>query len=160
MFDKKSIDNFIQNNDQSALYRLARSKKFNPSDLIFDSNTTVRETPSIYIDRSNIHGLGVFTKNPIMVAQIIEKCFCIPLEFKNKYHHDKNLIEYSYALIQDNDDHGKTLYLLTGCGMIYNHTDTPNAKFVFDKNSRICSVIATQFINENQEITINYYQYK
>lgn len=162
MFDKKSIDNFLKNNDNSSLYRIARSDKFNPADLIFDSNYNriTKEPPSIYINKSSIHGLGVFTSDPIMVAQTIEQCFCIPLEFKNKYHHDKNLISYSYSLLQDNDDHGKTLYLLTGYGMIYNHMDTPNAKLVFDKNSNICSVIATQLIKENQEITINYYQYK
>ena len=162
MFDKNAIDAFLENGDQASLYKLARSKKFNPSDLIFasDNQSVIAKKPSIYIDRSEIHGLGVFTKDPIVVGQNIEQFLCIPLSFKSKYHNDQNLIEYTYSLQQDNDNHGKTMYLLTGLGMVYNHSDVPNAKLVFDPNIRMCSVIAIKFIKENQEITINYHQYK
>lgn len=160
MFDKKSINELLLNNDQKSLYRIAQSKEFNPSNLIFDTSPPILENVSLYTKPSDIHGFGVFTKKNIEPKTIIEQFLCIPLDFKSKYHHDNVLINYTYSMLLDNDEHGKKMYLLTGLGMIYNHSERPNAKFVFDQQRNKCSVITLKFIKSNEEITINYMKYK
>lgn len=163
MFNKKDVDDFLSKNDTAGLYKLARSKSFDPSSLIFsDLSSRVTEPQlvvGLYVKKSNIHGLGVFSKSKISNKSIIEKCHAIPLEFRNKYHKDSTIMSYCYSFGNEDNlvkEHGRQLYLLTGNGLLYNHSAQPNAKWIFDSDNMIAKLIAIQDIELDSEITTNY----
>lgn len=163
MFDKKTIDEFLNKNDNAGLYKLARSKNFDPSNIIFSdlSLKTIesQSTVELYINKSDIHGLGVFARSKISNRSIIERCNTIPLEFRNKYHKDSTIMNYCYSFDKEDSlvaDHGRKLYLLTGHGLLYNHSSSPNARWLFDSENMIAKLIATKDIDKDSEITVNY----
>jgi hypothetical protein len=160
---KIDIDKLLDNNDQAALTRLARSSKFNPSDLIFSKDPIpVKETfkPELIVKNSSIHGIGVFTKNIIDNRALIEECRAIPLDFRSKYHNDATILRYCYSFHDETDNelavHGKILYMLTGNGMLYNHSVQPNAFWKIDKKNNTFKLFSKVKIEADQEITINY----
>lgn len=163
MFDKKILSDIINNNDDISLHKIIRSKGFDPSNIIFSDNSSTHKKAEslaeLYIKPSEIHGLGVFSKSNIVDKSIIEKCYAIELEFRNKYHKDSTIMSYCYSFDKDDEitkEHGRRLYLLTGYGLLYNHSVSPNSKWIFDPKNKICQLIAIQNIDKDSEITVNY----
>lgn len=118
-----------------------------------------KPSPVLYIDKSEIHGYGVFTKNQIDVGDVIETCYTIELEFRDKYHKDKTILNYTYALNRadhDTNAHGNKLVLLTGNGMLYNHSLEALAEWRLFPDSRQAILIAIKDIQPTYEITIDY----
>lgn len=113
----------------------------------------------IFIDKSKLHGYGVFSKNFIYKLSPIEICYAIELEFRDKYHKDQTILNYAYANPSHDTDtinHGNKLILLTGNGMLYNHDHNNNAEWRWMIEERKAVLIATKDIPANTEITINY----
>ena len=163
MSNKKVVDDFLNKNDTAGLYKLARSKGFDPSNLIFsDLSSKITESQpkvTLYVQKSDIHGLGVFTKSKIFNKSLIEQCYAIPLEFRNKYHKDSTIMSYCYSFGNEDSlvkEHGRKLYLLTGYGLLYNHSTSPNSKWIFDSDNLVAKLIDIADIELGSEITTNY----
>jgi SET domain-containing protein len=153
-----TLSKLIETNDVENLNRLVATSKIDKNQII--SNYKDVE-PDLFVDKSNIHGLGVFSKYPIRIGQIIETVHIIQLEFSSKYHKDLTIINYCYALpdqSQETIKHGNMLYMFTGFGMLYNHNTKEfcNAKWVWDLPNQQAKLLATKSISQNSEITIDY----
>jgi SET domain-containing protein len=117
---------------------------------------------NIHVKESSIEGLGVFANNAIDSNSVIEYCPMVPLAFRSRYHSDPQIYNYLFSSphceCKECKNHGYNLYMLLGCGMLYNHNDNHNAEIKFDIQNRTASVIAISPINKDEEIFINYSQ--
>jgi len=114
---------------------------------------------STYVDYSKIHGYGVFAFESIEKDDVIETCYTIELEFRDKYHKDTIILDYAYAASsKDNETkkHGNRLFMLTGNGMLYNHSKNHNAYWKLLSKTNQAILIANQTIKPKSEITIDY----
>lgn len=64
------------------------------------------------------------------------------------------LVTYIYYLGKKKE----RLIIALGFGSIYNHTDTPNAKYSEKYKEKTIDFIAIKEIKKNEEITVNYSQ--
>jgi len=113
----------------------------------------------IKVDYSKIHHRGVFATEDIESQELIERCPLIILDFRTKYHKDKKLFDYLYTNrcpCQECENHGPLFLLVMGYGMIYNHQDTPNTRWVFQVKERVADVIAERPIKKGEEIFVTY----
>jgi SET domain-containing protein len=99
----------------------------------------------IDVKRSPKHGYGVFAAETIKKGRIIEQCVLIISKGR-----ERALEDYYFQVKK-----GKYV-ILTGCGIIYNHADKPNADYHFDLKRRIATFKATQTIRKGEEINISY----
>jgi SET domain-containing protein len=169
-FLKKIID--LENKHDLNLF-LAKNKSSIRKDIIFSSEKKIidnDEKPHIvetldlyssptFIDKSSIHEYGVFADKYFKIDDIIETCYTIELEFRDKYHKDKTILDYAYALFTndvDTTNHGNKLILLTGNGMLYNHDPNNNAEWKLINKERKAILVAIKDIEKKTEITINY----
>ena len=100
---------------------------------------------SIAVDKQK--GRKVIANEFIQKGQLIESCPCIIL---TKSEVSKPLDHFVYFWEVKKEEFA----LVLGYGSLYNHSYTPNAKYVFKSNG-IC-FYAIKDIKENEEITINY----
>lgn len=126
-----------------------------------NTNQFISEPSSlIEVRLSDVHFRGVFAKTTIAKDQIIEECPLVPLSNRSRYHNDPTIINYVYA--NKNCDctecktHGFIYYMTLGYGMLYNHSENPNAQWHFDYKNLIAKLIATTEINRSDEIFISY----
>lgn len=111
----------------------------------------------VYVSQSKIHkaGRGVFAGVAIKKGEIIERCPVIEIpEHEGPSVNESILVTYIYYLGKKKE----RLLLALGFGSIYNHTDTPNAKYNEKYKEKIIDFIAIKDIKKNQEITVNYNQ--
>lgn len=66
---------------------------------------------------------------------------------------DKTILYEYYFLLGDKMD---IPIIVFGYGSLYNHSDTPNAEFQLDLDSKIVHFVAVKDISSGTEITINY----
>ncbi|RDI46548.1 SET domain-containing protein-lysine N-methyltransferase [Aquicella lusitana] len=91
-----------------------------------------------------IHGYGVFASRDIQPDEIIEECRYLLLpKVKDA------LIDYAFCI-----DENRILPL--GNGALYNHSDQPNAKVIFDEENGLLCFHATKPISKDAEILIYY----
>jgi SET domain-containing protein len=155
---KEDLEKLLNSNDVNGLNRLVATRRLDKETIIAEYKET---PPSLYCDKSNTHGYGVFSQTPIRLGQLIETVRIIPLEFRSKYHKDDTIINYCYAFPENSteeENHGAKLFMFTGLGMMYNHQDTTqcNAKWLWDMEQHMAKLIAIKHIQPNQEITIDY----
>lgn len=148
----------IESGDVQGLNRFVATQKLDKDKIISNFK---EEPPELYLGPSSIHGQGVFNKRPLSVGQLIETVRIIGLEFRSKYHKDSILLDYCYAFPEISDEtqkHGHQLFIFTGYGMMYNHSNekTCNAKWLWDLPNSSAKIIAIKNIKENTEITIDY----
>ena len=98
----------------------------------------------IVVKKSSTHGYGVFAKKTIKKGEKIEECYMIISRGG-----DKKLEDYYF------DAKGKYA-LFTGFGIIYNHSEEPNATYTLNFKNRIATIKATKNIKKGQEIFITY----
>lgn len=98
----------------------------------------------IIIKKSKKHGYGVFADEGIKKGNIIEECYIILTNGK-----DRKLDDYYF-------DVDRKYALLTGYGIIYNHADDPNAECVIDAKNRLATFVALKKITKGEEIYISY----
>lgn len=129
---------------------------YNKNPLFIESESNKEH---LYVDKSSIHEYGIFSKKLIHKSDIIEICYTIELEFRDKYHKDRTILDYAYVIHHEDDEtikHGHRLFLITGYGMLYNHDSQHNAEWKWMTNHRQAILIASQDIHPMNEITISY----
>jgi SET domain-containing protein len=107
----------------------------------------------IYISNSNLHGLGVFASEKIYEGEIIEVCPIIDMGLKKEPSHI--LIDYRFNWPQGVNDWEKQV-VPTGYGMLYNHSNIPNALWRSDLVNKTFEFYAVKEINPDEEILIYY----
>lgn len=93
----------------------------------------------LVVKKSAISGYGVFADQDILTGETIEECHFIISETSTDFEN------YLYKTAS-----GEGLAL--GLGSIYNHSDTPNAVFQFDRQRNLMVFSALEFIKKGDEI--------
>ena len=106
----------------------------------------------IYIGNSPIHGLGIFASQKIHEGEIIEICPVIDMGLNREA--SPILIDYRFNWPQGND--WTTQVIPAGYGMIYNHSNTPNATWISNEETKTFMFYATKEIQTNEEIFTYY----
>lgn len=108
----------------------------------------------ITVGTSPVHGQGVFATRAIAKGEIIERCPYIVID-------DDDLAEANRLqdyLFTSPDQPGDYLCVL-GYGMMYNHSDTPNAEWEIDDDDiQFVRFTALKPISDGEEIFQNYGQ--
>lgn len=98
----------------------------------------------VSVRRSKTHGYGVFADKLIRKGERIEECYTLITRGK-----DKGLEDYYF-------DANRKYAVPTGYGVIYNHSDHPNADYVINRKTKIMTIRADKTIKKNEEIYISY----
>ena len=112
------------------------------------------DTPSkIYIDKSPIHGWGVFAKYDIEEGELIEECpvLLLPIE---KGEVTSLLIDYRFNWPQGLEYEEQVVGL--GYASLYNHSDNANAYWVSDSDKKTFKFFSSKKIEQGKEIFIWY----
>ena len=108
----------------------------------------------IEVGDSEIHGHGVFATRKIAKCAIIERCPYIVIDDDDVAEANR-LQDY---LFTSPDEEGDYLCVL-GYGMVYNHSDSPNAEWEIDDDDiRFVRFIALREIKKGEEILHSYGQ--
>jgi SET domain-containing protein len=107
----------------------------------------------IYIDKSPIHGWGVFANVDIDENEIIEECPILTLPIK-KGESTSLLIDYRFNWPQGIDFDEQVLGL--GYASLYNHSSNANAYWISDFDKRTFKFISNKKINKGEEVFIWY----
>lgn len=105
---------------------------------------TIPVQNNLIIKQSPLHGYGVFAGKDFEKDEVIEKCYTLLADGK-----DKILRDYYFGYKE------KTL-VTTGFGFIYNHHEQPNAKYCYDELNKLMVFIAKRPIQKGEEILITY----
>jgi hypothetical protein len=109
---------------------------------------------NIYIKKSLLHGIGVFAKNTIKGNEIIEICPIIDMGLsKGELSHI--LIDYRFNWPQGNVEVEKQV-VCAGYGMLYNHSENPNANWRSNLENNTFEFYATRDISPDEEILVWY----
>lgn len=103
-------------------------------------------TNHLIVKPSLIAGYGVFAAKAFEEHEIIEECHAILSEGK-----DPSLKNYYFRS-------GEKVILSTGYGLLYNHSDIPNAKCYYNEQQNRLVFQALRPIQENEEIVVFYSQ--
>lgn len=106
----------------------------------------------IEIRRSLIQGYGVFAASDIEKGQLIEECPVI-------YFHHFCPDFYNYVFTCQTASGKKQSVIALGYGSLYNHSNKPNADWIFDIDKQTISFTAAKKINAGEEIYIYYAEY-
>jgi hypothetical protein len=82
----------------------------------------------VHIQKSGIHGYGVYAGKTLRKGDKIEECYFIITKGG-----DKGLEDFYF------DAHGKYA-VPTGFGIVYNHSDEPNADYTFNMKKRVTTI--------------------
>jgi len=104
----------------------------------------------IYLDKSPVHGWGVFATKPIVENEIIEICPIIDMGIK-KGESSPILIDYRFNWPQGTADFEKQV-ICSGYGMMYNHNETPNAAWRSNLENNTFEFYALKNIRQQEEI--------
>jgi len=111
----------------------------------------------IKVQKTKNMGWGVFSERNFKPGEIIEICPCYALSPEEiEDISPTNLEDWFYEW----GEHQEGTALVMGYGMIYNHSDTPNASYEFDFTNQIVTIRCLKDINKNEQIFINYNQYQ
>ena len=112
------------------------------------------DTPTkIYVDKSPVHGWGVFAKIDIEENEIIEECPVLTLPI-SKGEVTSLLIDYRFNWPQGNDFEEQVVGL--GYASLYNHNNNANAFWISDTNKKTFKFISNKKILAGEEIFIWY----
>ena len=109
--------------------------------------------PKIYVDKSPIHGWGVFAKEDIMEGEVFEECPVLTLPIE-KGEITSLLVDYRFNWPQGNDFEEQVVTL--GYGSLYNHSNNANAHWVSDLENRTFKFISNREIKKDEEIFVWY----
>jgi SET domain-containing protein len=112
------------------------------------------DTPQkIYIDKSPIHGWGVFAKYDIEEGELIEECpvLVLPIE---KGEVTSLLIDYRFNWPQGLEYEEQVVGL--GYASLYNHSNNANAYWVSDLDKKTFKFFSSKKIEQGKEIFIWY----
>lgn len=115
--------------------------------------------PKVYVGKSKISGLGVFASEDIKSGDVIEECPVVLLDSTFKSNKDWVLNRYAFSwgcgckICQEN---GSTMALVLGNGMVYNHSEEPNAYWNQDTALKYFTLHALTDIKKDEEIVWYY----
>ena len=98
----------------------------------------------LLVKKSSLHGYGVFAEKTLKKGEIIEECYMIITRGG-----DKGLEDFYF------DAKGKYA-IFTGFGIIYNHSDDPNADYHINTKKRLVTIKAARTIRKGEEICLSY----
>ena len=102
----------------------------------------------VFIKNSHLHGQGVFARHKIAKGIVIEKCPYIVID-DDDLAESNRLQDYLFSSPSQSGDY----LCVLGYGMIYNHSDTPNAEWEIDEDdNRFVRFTALRSIAEGEEI--------
>jgi hypothetical protein len=105
---------------------------------------------SLVIDRSPLHGAGVFAGRAYAAEALVERCPVLIVPPDQAPSVGESVFgDYVYEW-----EGGYALAL--GCGSLYNHSREPNARYEMDYDAEEIHIVAERPIAKGDEITINY----
>lgn len=107
----------------------------------------------IYVDKSPIHGWGVFANVDIEEGEVIEECPVLTLPI-SKGEVTSLLIDYRFNWPQGNDFEEQVVGL--GYASLYNHSTNANAYWISDIIKKTFKFISNRKIYSGEEIFIWY----
>lgn len=120
---------------------------------------TKLEDSKCYVAKSEISGYGVFAKEDIKAGDVIEECPVVILDGTHTSNKDWVLNRYAFTWGCSCNvclTNGQSMCIPMGNGMIYNHSDEPNAYYIQDNFYRIFRFYAFRDIKKDEEITWYY----
>jgi len=117
------------------------------------------EQSKCYVGQSTISGYGVFAKEDIKTGDMIEECPVVILDGSHSNNKDWVLNRYAFTWNCSCDictKNGQSMCVPMGNGMLYNHSDEPNAYYVQDSFFRLFRFYAFKDIKKDEEITWYY----
>lgn len=109
--------------------------------------------PSIYIDRSDEMGRGVFTKEPISANTIIEASPVIVMSSEERKLLDQTLL-HNYIFEWGADS--KQCCMALGFVPVYNHSYKSNCEYEMNFETETIRIKAVRNIEAGEELFINY----
>jgi SET domain-containing protein len=108
----------------------------------------------IYIDKSPVHGWGVFAKEDIMEGEVFEECPILTLPMK---HGDVSslLIDYRFNWPSGVSEWTEQVIAL-GFGSLYNHSENANAYWVSNNENKTFKFVSNRLIKQGEEIFVWY----
>lgn len=103
----------------------------------------------IYIDKSPVHGWGVFALENIKNGELIEKTVFVDMQMKDS-DPDHILIDYRFNWPQGNTP--EKIVLPGGYGMFYNHSNQHNAYWRTNQKDSTFEYYALRDIEKGEEI--------
>jgi SET domain-containing protein len=99
---------------------------------------------ALFVQKSPIHGYGVFAAQDIAAGTVVEECYCLMAakedsSFPNHYF-----------------DAGEESALPLGYGCIYNHSPTPNVAFYYNPKTQLMVFTAIKAIKRGEELCSSY----
>lgn len=114
------------------------------------------EEPKCYASKSDISGYGVFASRDIKAGEVIEECPVVILDGTHLNNTDWVLNRYAFTWNCNCDickTNGQSMCLPMGNGLVYNHSDSPNAYYIQDSFFRLFRFYAFVDIAKDTEIT-------
>lgn len=111
----------------------------------------------IYVDRSKVHGWGVFAKERISEGELLEETPFVILFNRGEENESSNkemLSDYRFSFPPSVD--WKHQVLPFGCGAVYNHSDNPNARWDVDEERETFRFYSIRDIMPGEEIFTYY----
>src|SRR4051812_30774006 len=107
----------------------------------------------IYVDESTISGLGVFAAEEIQSGELIDEVpiILIPDEQISDLTKTK-LLDYYFAW----GDGFRQAAIALGFGSLYNHSYSPNARYIKNLEGSTIQFVAIKKITIHEEILVNY----
>ena len=106
----------------------------------------------LHIQKSEIHGYGVFTDTHINKGDIVEVLPIIQKVTHNDKEYCGSIFTHSAFPYLD----GKHFWHASGYMGMLNHSSTPNLDWSIDYDADIATFVAIKDIDKDQEININY----
>ena len=111
---------------------------------------TKHSTSKVAFGNTPDHGVGVYAKTAITNGELIEVAPLILVD--SDVMAVSNLNDYVYTINKEEDLYAVAL----GYGSLYNHSDAPNAEWNMDIEKEQLRIIASEDIQEGQEIKVSY----
>ena len=105
--------------------------------------------PKIYVDKSPVHGWGVFAKEDIMEGEVFEECPVLTLPIE-KGEVTSLLIDYRFNWPQCVEYQEQVIAL--GNGSLYNHSENANAYWISNLENKTFQFISHREIKKGEEI--------
>jgi SET domain-containing protein len=118
---------------------------------MMNDSTVLSKTNALEIRHSPGKGRGVFARQPIPAGALIERAPVIVVQAGQWEGMERTILfEYFFAW----QEHSA---LALGYGSLYNHSYSPNARYMKMFNEDIIEIIALRDIAMGEEILINYH---
>ena len=105
--------------------------------------------PKVYVDKSPVHGWGVFAKEDIMEGEVFEECPVLTLPIE-KGEVTSLLIDYRFNWPQGGEWEEQVFPL--GYGGLYNHSENANAYWISNLENKTFQFISHREIKKGEEI--------